>query len=339
MRFGNFESAGQKPLGEGKTKEVFVNPDDETKIISVVKEEDGEPLTELKEYQGRMVSVMPEAKEKDTPRQLKGRFYLTKIAHTLLPDNIPDIYQVMESADGQQTIDSQRISHTPEQANLQKTIQTGEAVESAEGKVFADLSEEINQLEEDFVRIGIHFDDNADAGNYTKNEAGNAYYLHTFQPWETSLSNPKEIELTFDEKELRDAIENLPDNTDKNKTLAKLDRLLVLFDEEKQELQKSQAESLNEQDPRVHAFESQLSIYTTEEYLELLKSIQTEEEAYSSQERKDAVGAMKTIYKNMDPLLTDGLITEEKYSELYKKVSILTKAIGKINRGLVDHSR
>jgi len=70
MRLGKFETNGRTPLGSGNEKNVYIDPENEKRVISLMKE----------------------TEQRDTLRQLKGRYYLTKIAHLLLPDNIPDVY-------------------------------------------------------------------------------------------------------------------------------------------------------------------------------------------------------------------------------------------------------
>jgi len=85
MRFESFNTSDQQPLGVGEDKETFINPADPERVISVLKEKKGI--------------------EKESPNKLKGAYYLTKIAHLLLPENIPEIYQAGESKDGQQSFD------------------------------------------------------------------------------------------------------------------------------------------------------------------------------------------------------------------------------------------
>src|SRR5687767_12610518 len=98
MRVEKFESAGREPIGEGKENKVFVDPKNEKRVIAERKE----------------------GAEKDSFRQLKGRYYLTKIVHELLPLHIPDIYQTTQTSTGQQTIDRERINHSESHAQLQE---------------------------------------------------------------------------------------------------------------------------------------------------------------------------------------------------------------------------
>lgn len=221
MRLNSFESAGRKFLGEGNEKKVFINPEDENRVISEIKE----------------------GSEKDTPRELKGRYYLTKIIHLLLPKNIPDVHQVEESSSGKQTIDTSRISHTKEHSLLQEMRQPGsgseEGFESAKKMIVDDMGAEMHELDLKLEQIGLGFNIDPFVGNYTKDEAGNVHYLETFKPWQVDVVNKKDLEVLFNEESLRSAIEEISDPGTKEVCLQYLERLLTLLAEERQELQKS----------------------------------------------------------------------------------------------------
>ncbi|TRZ80014.1 hypothetical protein D4R86_05055 [bacterium] len=215
MRLNKFESAGISPLGEGEQKKTFINPEDERKIISETRE----------------------SAEKDTPRQLKGRYYLTKIAHLLLPKNIPDIYQAGESRNETQTVDTERISHTLGHTFLQEERRSGADEGFARKQMIEEMGAGMGEVDLELERIGLGFNIDSNVGNYTKDEAGNVYYLETFKPWQADPVNPKELEVLFDEDELRGAIEDISDQETKEKCTHYLERLLALLEEEKQELQ------------------------------------------------------------------------------------------------------
>ncbi|MCR4261215.1 MAG: hypothetical protein NUV96_02715 [Candidatus Colwellbacteria bacterium] len=218
MRF-KFESKDLEPLGEGMERETFINPEDPDKVISVKKE----------------------GIEKDTPHQLKGRYYLTKIAHLLLPSHIPDIFQVGESEDGTQTIDRERIVHTPGHELLQEMRRSGGNVESA-GKQLADEIQVPGkgrwEVELALSDIGFGFNIDSNLGNYTKDDKGDIYYLETFNPWQADVE-PGELEALFGEEELREAIDGVADQEVKEACMRYLERLLVLFEEEKQRVKES----------------------------------------------------------------------------------------------------
>ncbi|MEA2112769.1 MAG: hypothetical protein U9P50_02235 [Patescibacteria group bacterium] len=317
MRLEKFESAGKEPLGEGIEKKSFINPKDERKIISETKE----------------------GAEKDTPRQLKGRYYLTKIAHLLLPENIPDIYQAGESRDGIQTVDRERISHTPGHKLLQEKRRSDEEEELARQEIIEEMGGEMNKVTNTIADIGLAFNIDENIGNYTKNEAGNVYYLETFKPWEVDLVNPKELEALFDEEELREAIDGISDQKVKEKCTQYLEKLLVLFEEEKQELPEHREASLIECSPHIEELEAMIIPFLEEEILSSLNTIKTEEEAKMSDERKTAHAAHILIFQKLKFLINETNISQEKYDKLDSKRKSLDRAIGTISRGIVDHDR
>jgi hypothetical protein len=215
MRLGTFESKGMEPLGQGDERKVFINPTNEKKVISERKE----------------------GAEVETPRQLKGSYYLTKIVHALLPENVPDIYQVGEAINGKQFIDAERIAHTPGQALLQEARRAGRDEEEARDQLLQEVtSREMNDLDLKLERIGLGFNIDSNIGNYTRDEAGNVHYLETFRPWQADIPTPEGLEALFDEEALRTAIDELADPKIKEKCHQYLARLLVLMEEEKASL-------------------------------------------------------------------------------------------------------
>jgi len=319
MRLEKFESADSKPIGAGDEKKVFVNPDDERKLISERKNET----------------------EKDTPRQLKGLYYLTKIAHLLLPKNIPDIYQASESLGGKQTVDMERIVHTRGHMLLQEARRSGGDEESAKEKIIEEIGEKMGELDVELERIGLGFNIDPNVGNYTKDEKGNAYYLETFKPWQRDLVNEKELEILFDEEEMGNAIKREPDRKIREECERYLKRLLVLFEEEKQELQKmvAEKETKSNSSPHIKDLESMFEIFLKEELLKNLNAIKTEEEALNSKERDFAKQGLPVMISKLKTLRKETDITNEEYSRMQDKYKILANAVGTINRGMVDHDR
>ena len=314
MRINKFESADQKPLGEGGERKIYVNPEDESKIISELREE----------------------AEKDTPRQLKGRYYLTKIAHLLLPKNIPDIYQAGESIDEKQTVDRKRISHTRGHSRLQEIRRSGEDEESAREQIVQEIGEGATELDEELERIGISYNIiDSNVGNYIKDKNGNVYYLETFKPWEVSPGDPKELEAFFNEEELRDAIGDISDPEVKEKATQYLKRILVLLEEERQEMQ----EHHEDLSPYFKELEEIFTPFLRKDKLATLHAIKTREEALNSEERKSAMKVLPLILEKLRFLGGKVAITDEEYIELSEKYTTLSQAIGMVNRGTVDHDR
>jgi len=319
MRLEKFESVDVKSIGEGDEKKVFVNPGDERKIIAERKDET----------------------ERDTPRQLKGRYYLTKIAHLLLPKNIPDIYQASESSAGKQTVDTERIFHTKGHRLLQEARRSGGGEESAKEKIIEEMGEKIGELDLELERIGLGFNVDPNVGNYTKDEKENVYYLETFKPWQPDIVDKKELEILFDEKEMENAIKNEPNQKIREECEGYLNRLLVLFEEEKQELQKKaiEKETKSNSSPLIKDLEAMFEIFLKEELLKNLNAIKTEEEALNSKERDFAKQGLTGMISKLKILGKGTDITNEEYSRMQDNYKILANAVGTINRGMVDHDR
>jgi hypothetical protein len=322
MRLNKFESAGSEPLGEGDEKKVFVDPKNETRVISERKDAAG----------------------KDTPRQLKGRYYLGKIAHALLPGHIPDIYQAGESVDGKQTVDIERIPHSAGQALLQKLRRASQNEEPAREK----LEEErlaMRGLDDDLEKIGFGFALDQNAGNYTKDEAGSTYYLETFKPWRADDVDPKELEVLFDEEALREAIDELPDEKARDECFQHLERLLALLGEEKKdtkELQENRESSLLDCKPGIEKFEATIAPFLEEQVLASLHEItsyKTVAEILSNEERNRAKEACDLVFSQLKFLQEKTNITAEDYKALYEKYMTIRRAVGVLNGGIVDHTR
>jgi len=218
MRIEQFQSHEIEPIGEGKDRKVFVDPKNEKRVIAEVRQE----------------------AEKETPLQLKGKFYLTKLAHLLLPNHIPDIYQAGEDKNGIQTTDSQRIPHTAGQESIQKARRLGHKTTEESRRVMSEeIGLESEKLNEELGRIGLGSNIDGDWENYTRGESGEVYYLESFTPWQVDHLRPNELKVLFDEEILRGAIEKLTDENAKNICLKYLERLLVLLEEEKVGLQQN----------------------------------------------------------------------------------------------------
>lgn len=324
MRFGNFESPLQKPLGEGDDRKTFVDPANAERVISVTKE----------------------GAEKDTYLQMKGRFYLTKIVQALLPENIPKIYQIGETREGTQMVDRERIAHTPGHAALQEARQEGgseEDEELAAKQMVKEMGKGMHNLNVELADVGIEIDrGEANVGNYTKNETGNVHYLESFKPWEVNPVKHGEVKVLFDEEALRTAVDGIPDQEVKNECTKHLGRLTELLAEERIEQQKLYEEykaSLMECGPLVEEIEAIMGSFLKEETLLALHAIKTEEEAGNSEERKSARNALILIRNKLTPLKDETNITSEKNDELYRKLKILDQAVGMGNRGIIDHTR
>lgn len=317
MRF-SFESGNKTPLGTGKEKEVFVDPADSERVVTVFKEK--EDVTEG---------------IKHSPRALKGAFYLTKIAHTLLPKHVPDIYQAGESIDGQQTIDRERIEHSEGHAAMQAARQSGfnDAEEEAASQITKEIGKGAGKLDDKLEGIGLTYEIDKNAGNYTKNAEGDVFYLESFIPWRQM--NPKTVDLNFDEKRMRRAIKKIADQGQRETSETYLERVLMLYKEEKQEL----LDNLLDSGPGIQRVEERMATFRTTHDFQYLLSIKTEAEALASEKRKAARKDHSDIFVALKALWNKTNITYAQFSELENALKELDKVIGTASRGQIDHTR
>jgi hypothetical protein len=322
MRFGKFERSGSKPIGIGKEKKTFINPSDESAVISIIKEKDFEDLS------GGI--------EKDSPRALKGSFYVTKIAHALLPDMIPDIYQAGESKDGQQSFDRERVAHTAGHTELQAARQAGESEKPAVKQLKKELGKGMLEADEMLADIGFGFSIDENLGNYTKDEKGNIKYFENLPAWEIVPGRRRTIELAFDKDELSEAIGTIADPYLKGTCEAYLARVLMLFEEEKEEFERTENERLPDSTEKIASVETQIESFKEKYPLDELMAIQTEEEANGSEIRTPARHALGPILSEIK-LLAATNISDERLVELGGEFRVLSRAVGTINSGKVLH--
>jgi hypothetical protein len=316
MRLEKLQSANQKPIGEGDDHKVFVDPNHEGKVIVETKND----------------SV------KETLPQLKGKYYLTKIAHTLLPDHIPNIHQATEWEDGAQTIDRERAPHTIGQEKLQKTRSNDGNEEEARKLMLEEMGSEMTGLDMKLEDIGLGFNIDSNVGNYTRSASGKINYLETFKPWQVDIANPKELEVLFDESTLREAINKLTDKEARKECLQHLERLINLMDEEKKNLREQKKPDLPDCRERVEAFNSKYAPYLTEESLAHLNAIASMKEALEDIQRKSVKIILGEILLDLQALKNETNISEEDYGNLYAKRNALMRAHGTLRNGTIDHT-
>ncbi len=319
MRLEQFQSAGQKPLGEGEDRKVFVDP----------------------KREGRVIVENKDQAEYETTLQLKGRYYLTKIVHHLLPDEIPDIHQVGEAKakdGGKQTIDRERVTHSTGQEALQQARHEGKDEEEARQELIAEMGEEMGDLDMKLSKLGLGFNIDSNVGNYTRNASGKVNYLESFKPWQTDVVDPKELEVLFDEAALREAIDNIPDEKTKNECLSYLDRLLDLLEEERKGLQEQKEPERPDCRERVEAFETKYAPYFSEETLAHLNAITSVSEALADIKRKSVKIVLGEILTELQAMKSETNIADEEYKQLYAKRNALMRAFGTLRNGAIDRS-
>lgn len=319
MRLEQFQSVGNKPFGEGDERKVFVDP----------------------KREGRVIVENKDQAEYETTLQLKGRYYLTKIVHHLLPDEIPDIHQVGEAKakdGGKQTIDRERVTHSTGQEALQQARHEGKDEEEARQELIAEMGEEMGDLDMKLSKLGLGFNIDSNVGNYTRNASGKVNYLESFKPWQTDVVDPKELEVLFDEAALREAIDNIPDEKTKNECLSYLDRLLDLLEEERKGLQEQKEPERPDCRERVEAFETKYAPYFSEETLAHLNAITSVSEALADIKRKSVKIVLGEILTELQAMKSETNIADEEYKQLYAKRNALMRAFGTLRNGVIDRS-
>lgn len=218
-----FNPENMQPLGEGGEKKVYIHPEDEEKVVAFFR-------------RGQASS--------ETPASMKGRFYLTKILHLLIPDSIPDIH--FASKDGQDaTLVSER-KHLGEQYDehnrlfikaMNGTIAQEEYREmySAGSDHMESLdNESMEELSTKLYRLGVTAD--MSATNLGKDKNNNLVYVdNSFRPWtyskNESLYGDKAIHKFYRPERILELADKLPER-DREKALAYLKRLEELYAEE-----------------------------------------------------------------------------------------------------------
>lgn len=344
MRLERFTPKEQKPIGAGKAKEVFINPADQEKVVAVMQESTfslssksspDKPLPSLE--------IKGEALDAYSPRQLKGAFYLTKIAHMLLPQNIPEMHQVGEAVDGQQTIGRERVAHTVGQAKYQEQRAAGKATRGAENKMFNEMSAQKSALESELKRVGLDVGPASPLSNYSKDTPRVTSYLPEFRPWRYTYEKSAVIQISFDEEALRKAISELPDAQERARCETFLERTLTLFaEEQKEELGKEEQERHAESSDSWNAYAWLDYEFRSAEAgidIDALFLIQTEEEAVKSAPREALrVHYLPRVLRLLETLNKVNLPPEIS-SELEEKYRRLSRAVGACRGGVVDHTR
>ena len=89
----------------------------------------------------------------------------------------------------------------------------------------------------------------------------------------------------------------------------------------------------------IKEFETMLTPLLKEKLLVALNTLETEEEALNSEERESANKALTPVVTMLKFLKERTNITEEKYNKLQTKYKSISRAVGIINSGKIDHNR
>ena len=223
MKFG-------EPIGSGSYKNVYDNPNDPYKVIKIHKRDNGI----------------------ESPEFLKAQYYLAKILHILLPDNMPDAHAV--------------YAPRPEN-NIKTTLQVVE--KKYPDEVHKALSGILNRGAENnnphllggsdkyeyvYLRNSVHnspkvkklyyqlleifYKDIIDklGPNFALDENGNAIYLDDVMPWDDEFDMNGlmcEPHFNINLKVLKRNIDKIEDIHDRAFVSLCLDRLLFLYKEHK----------------------------------------------------------------------------------------------------------
>ncbi len=164
-KFNPEKIIGEK-IGEGAEKIVYRHKHDKEKVVGVFH----------KKYY-----------TKETVRQIKSRFYLTKLLHILYPKNFPDMH--LAASDPQMVI----VDYVEG-----KPVDFGDR-----GKIFA-----FNKKFSDEIRVDM----DGMSGNYQKDQAGNLIYVDTLRAYEImKIDGEKQLCELFDRSELEWMVDGLPE--------------------------------------------------------------------------------------------------------------------------------
>ncbi len=218
-----FNPENMQSLGEGGEKKVYIHPEDEEKVVAFFREG---------------------PKSSETAASMKGRFYLTKILHLLIPDSVPDIHLATRN-DDEAVLVSERKHLGDEYSkfsrlndlNLQNTLPSNELykLSNAESEHAYTLDQDaMDSLYSKLDELGVLIDfSTPNLGNDSDNNL--IYVDNSFRPWRYSqkenLYGEKSINKFYSPKNIRKQAEKLSEQ-DRDKVLAYLDRLEALYDEE-----------------------------------------------------------------------------------------------------------
>ncbi len=193
----------EKPFAAGMERRVYGHPRKKEKIVAV----------ETKGFQRNA-------------QQARQEYYLTKIMHILLPDNIPDVHfygskpsmsvrQNVELGPAHQTIRERMLAYRTK--NIFYHVDKG-SLSSIED------DPRTKRLRETLQAFGLNVDPYA--SNFGFDEKGNAKYIEPF-------SALTDYNIRYDRNKILEAIKNLKDQKQQTHALRYLERLDALLAENK----------------------------------------------------------------------------------------------------------
>ena len=215
-------------IAEGNEKEVYLHPDNPEKVISRFKE-------------GRS--------ERETELTIKGRYYLAKIMHLLMPANIPDTNFVAKGDDvviisERKNLDNEHLEHNRIKSLLnrkmapeQKNITLDSEIKLGNNRIEAlEKDERFLAFEEKMEKLGVRFDEYPT--NFGNDENNNLIYIdNSFRPWHDLRAVGGRILKNYYAPAIRAAIMSI-DVSERNHALNYLQRLEELYSLWKEECDK-----------------------------------------------------------------------------------------------------
>ena len=210
-------------IGEGSEKDVFADSHNPDRVIARFKETEAE-----------------------NERQTRGRFYLSKILHLLLPQNIPDVH--LSAKGGERVMVFGKKNLDEESNELRKGILRLTEMKRAGDPRFTETLKLYKEIR-DALWVKLHSDSNyrefigrmrrfgviPDEApfNFGYDKEGNLVYLdNEFTPWSiTEIFGVLDIRYHFNKKKISEAISSLNER-DKERALIYLGRIEKLAEED-----------------------------------------------------------------------------------------------------------
>ncbi len=255
---------------------------------------------------------------------IKASFYLTKVAHMLLPQFVPDIGVTDEG----NSFEHEGFTYkTPEN--------DGEEIELSE-----EVDKEIEKISETLDKVGLtpmRLD--TFSGSYSAKDSSNVRYVRTFTPWEKIDSTPPTLELAYDEKRLEQHIKksNTLSTQDKEVAMRYLQEIKQLYTEEQSLLEKTWRENLEDGAEELAEISNLLEQWEVPDALNALNLIITKDEALKSDLRESAKEARGRIFTLIRTLEQSSTVSKEQIKELWSRHDVLKCAVGAITHDRLEH--
>jgi len=212
---------GLKRMGRGAEKNVYNDPGNEKRVIAEIRNSD---------------------ERIRTPRQVKARFYLTKILHLLYPTFIPDIHAAISGETdtlsmGKKTLDAEHL----ELNRLREKVVAGHPTREEETRYREQLRKGEHKLSwddafmdyfQEIESLGVNFDPSP--VNFGHDENSHLVYVdNSFEPW--TIFSDGNIKKRFSAEKIREKINGLG-GAKKDTAMSYLARLETLYEEDMKEL-------------------------------------------------------------------------------------------------------